>query len=148
MLAGSVGGFLVHNRHPASVFMGDSGSMFLGYALGVVSIIGGAKIATTMLVLGVPVLDALLVILQRSWAGRHPWRGGDNAHLIHRLHGIGLTQRRIALLVYAICALFGWLATSLIRTQKFSWKSDGAPHFGVPVPSSQPIAMPSGQCTS
>jgi len=118
-LAGACLGFVPYNFNPARVFMGTTGSMFLGYALGVVSIIGGAKIATTMLVLGVPVLDALLVILQRSWAGRHPWRGGDNAHLIHRLHGIGLTQRRIALLVYAICALFGWLATSLIRTQKF-----------------------------
>jgi UDP-GlcNAc:undecaprenyl-phosphate/decaprenyl-phosphate GlcNAc-1-phosphate transferase len=52
-------------------------------------------------------------------SGRRPWRGGDNAHLVHRLLGAGMTQRRIALLVYGICGLFGWLATSLIRTEKF-----------------------------
>lgn len=118
-LAGACLGFVPYNFNPARVFMGTTGSMFLGYALGIIAIIGGAKIATTMLVLGVPVLDAVLVILQRTLAGRHPWRGGDNAHLVHGLLGTGLTPRRIALLVYAICALFGWLSTSLIRTEKF-----------------------------
>jgi UDP-GlcNAc:undecaprenyl-phosphate GlcNAc-1-phosphate transferase len=117
-LAGACLGFIPYNFNPARVFMGTTGSMFLGYALGVIAIIGGAKIATTLLVLGVPVLDALLVIVQRSMAGRHPWRGGDRRHLVHRLLGAGLTQRKIALLVYAICAVFGWLATSLIRTEK------------------------------
>ena len=117
-LAGACLGFVPYNFNPARVFMGTTGSMFLGYALGVISIIGGAKIASTVLVLGVPVLDALFVVVQRSLAGRLPWRGGDNAHLIHRLYGVGFTQRKIALLVYAICALFGWLATSLIRTEK------------------------------
>ena len=118
-LAGACLCFVPYNFNPARVFMGTTGSMFIGYTLGVVAIIGGAKIASTMLVLGVPVLDALLVIAQRSLAGRHPWRGGDGAHLVHRLLGIGLTQRKIALLVYALSALFGWLATSLIRTEKF-----------------------------
>ena len=118
-LAGACLGFIPYNFNPARVFMGTTGSMFIGYALGVIAIIGGAKIASTVLVLGVPVVDAVLVILQRSWAGRHPWRGGDDAHLVHRLKGVGLTQRKIALLIYAICAMFGWLATSLIRTEKF-----------------------------
>jgi UDP-GlcNAc:undecaprenyl-phosphate GlcNAc-1-phosphate transferase len=117
-LAGACLGFVPYNFNPARVFMGTTGSMFLGFALGVIAIIGGAKIASTMLVLGVPVLDAILVVVQRTLAGRHPWRGGDNAHLLHRLHGIGLTQRKIALLIYAICALFGYLATTLIRTEK------------------------------
>jgi UDP-GlcNAc:undecaprenyl-phosphate/decaprenyl-phosphate GlcNAc-1-phosphate transferase len=117
-LAGACLGFVPYNFNPARVFMGTTGSMFLGYALGVIAIIGGAKIASTMLVLGVPVLDAILVVVQRTLAGRHPWRGGDNAHLLHRLYGVGLTQRKIALLVYAICALFGYLATTLIRTEK------------------------------
>jgi UDP-GlcNAc:undecaprenyl-phosphate/decaprenyl-phosphate GlcNAc-1-phosphate transferase len=117
-LAGACLGFVPYNFNPARVFMGTTGSMFLGYALGVISIIGGAKIASTILVLGLPVLDALFVIVSRTLAGRHPWRGGDNAHLVHRLRGAGFTQRKIALLVYAICGLFGWLATSLIRTEK------------------------------
>jgi UDP-GlcNAc:undecaprenyl-phosphate GlcNAc-1-phosphate transferase len=118
-LAGACLGFIPYNFNPARVFMGTTGSMFIGYALGAISIIGGAKIASTMLVLGVPVLDAIFVILQRTLAGRSPWRGGDNAHLVHKLLGVGLSQRTIALLVYAICGLFGWLATSLIRTEKF-----------------------------
>ncbi|HEV2125180.1 MAG TPA: MraY family glycosyltransferase, partial [Chloroflexota bacterium] len=118
-LAGACLGFMPYNFNPARVFMGTTGSMFIGYALGVVALIGGAKIASTMLVLGVPVMDALFVIIQRALAGRHPWRGGDNAHLVHGLLGAGMTQRRVALLVYAICGLFGWLATSLIRTEKF-----------------------------
>ncbi len=117
-LAGACLGFVPYNFNPARVFMGTTGSMFLGFTLGVAAIIGGAKIASTMLVLGVPVLDAILVIFQRTLSGREPWRGGDNAHLVHRLRGSGLTQRKIALLVYAICALFGWLATSLIRSEK------------------------------
>lgn len=118
-LAGACLGFIPYNFNPARVFMGTTGSMFIGYAIGVIALIGGAKIASTMLVLGVPVLDALLVIAQRSFSGRHPWRGGDNAHLVHRLLGVGMTQRKIALLVYALCALFGFLATSLIRSEKF-----------------------------
>jgi UDP-GlcNAc:undecaprenyl-phosphate/decaprenyl-phosphate GlcNAc-1-phosphate transferase len=118
-LAGACLGFVPYNFNPARVFMGTTGSMFIGYALGVTALIGGAKIASTMLVLGVPVLDALFVIVQRLLSGRRPWRGGDNAHLVHRLLGAGMTQRRIALLVYGICGLFGWLATSLIRTEKF-----------------------------
>ncbi len=118
-LAGACLAFMPYNFNPARVFMGTTGSMFIGYALGVISLIGGAKIASTVLVLGVPVLDAIFVILQRSLAGRSPWRGGDNAHLVHRLLGVGMSQRSIALLVYAICGLFGWLATSLIRTEKF-----------------------------
>ncbi len=118
-LAGACLGFMPYNFNPARVFMGTTGSMFIGYALGAIAIIGGAKIASTMLVLGVPVLDAIFVILQRSLAGRSPWRGGDNAHLVHKLLGVGLSQRTIALLVYAMCGLFGWLATSLIRTEKF-----------------------------
>jgi UDP-GlcNAc:undecaprenyl-phosphate GlcNAc-1-phosphate transferase len=118
-LGGACLGFMPYNFNPARVFMGTTGSMFIGYALGVVSIVGGAKIASTMLVLGVPVLDALFVILQRTLAGRSPFHGGDNAHLVHRLLGVGMSQRTIALLVYAICGLFGWLATSLIRTEKF-----------------------------
>jgi UDP-GlcNAc:undecaprenyl-phosphate/decaprenyl-phosphate GlcNAc-1-phosphate transferase len=118
-LAGACLGFMPYNFNPARIFMGTTGSMFIGYALGVIALIGGAKIASTMLVLGVPVLDAIFVILQRTLAGRSPWRGGDNAHLVHKLLGVGLSQRTIALLVYAICGLFGWLATSLIRTEKF-----------------------------
>jgi UDP-GlcNAc:undecaprenyl-phosphate GlcNAc-1-phosphate transferase len=118
-LAGACLGFLVYNFPPARIFMGTGGSMFLGYALGVVSIIGGAKIATAALVLGVPILDTALVILQRLAGRRSPWRGGDGTHLVHRLLAAGLTVRQIALLLYALTALFGTLSLFLLKVQKF-----------------------------
>ena len=89
--------------------------MFLGYALGVIAIIRGPDRQHDAGA-EVQVLDAMLVIVMLHVAGTPG--GGDNAHLMHRLYGVGLTQRKIALLVYAICALFGYLATTLIRTEK------------------------------
>ena len=68
-------GFLPYNWHPARIFMGDSGSMFLGFTLAVISIIGGAKIATALLVLGVPILDVAYVIIYRLTRRRSPVRG-------------------------------------------------------------------------
>jgi UDP-GlcNAc:undecaprenyl-phosphate GlcNAc-1-phosphate transferase len=117
-LAGACLGFLVYNFPPARIFMGTSGSMFLGYALGVISIIGGAKIATAVLVLGLPILDTAFVILRRLAAGRSPMQGGDGAHLVHRLLRIGLNVRQITLLVYAVTALFGALSVLFVREQR------------------------------
>ncbi|MGN6361416.1 MAG: MraY family glycosyltransferase, partial [Thermomicrobiales bacterium] len=119
ILAGVCLGFLVFNFPPARLFMGTGGSMFLGYALGVVSIIGGAKIATAVLVLGFPILDAALVIIRRVAAGRSPMQGGDDAHLVHQLRKAGLSVRQIALLLYGLTALFGALSISLFKEQKF-----------------------------
>ncbi len=118
-LAGACLGFLVYNFPPARIFMGTGGSMFLGYALGVLSIIGGAKIATAALVLGVPILDTALVILQRLAGRRSPFRGGDGRHLVHRLLAAGLSVRQIAVLLYVLTALFGSLALRLLKTDKF-----------------------------
>jgi UDP-N-acetylmuramyl pentapeptide phosphotransferase/UDP-N-acetylglucosamine-1-phosphate transferase len=117
-LAGSCLGFLVYNFPPARIFMGTSGSMFLGYALGVISIIGGAKIATAVLVLGLPILDTAFVILRRLAAGRSPMQGGDGAHLVHRLLSSGLKVRQITLLVYTVTALFGALSVLFVREQR------------------------------
>lgn len=117
-LAGACIGFLVYNFPPARIFMGTSGSMFLGYALGVISIIGGAKIATAILVLGLPILDTALVILQRLFGRRSPFQGGDGAHLVHRLVAAGYSVRQIVALVYTLTALFGILSLSLVREQK------------------------------
>lgn len=117
-LAGACLGFLAYNLPPARIFMGTSGSMFLGYALGVISIIGGAKIATAILVLGLPILDTALVILQRLLGRRSPFQGGDGAHLVHRLLAAGYSVRQIVGLVYTLTALFGILSLSLVREQK------------------------------
>lgn len=117
-LAGACLGFLLFNFPPARIFMGTSGSMFLGYALGVISIIGGAKIATAILVLGLPILDAAIVIVTRLLGGRSPMQGGDDAHLVHRLLAAGLSVRQITLLVYILTAIFGLLSVNLYREQK------------------------------
>ena len=106
ILAGATLGFLPLNWRPARIFMGDSGAMFLGLALAVLSNVGGAKLATMLLLLGVPILDTARVIIRRLRAGHSPLRA-DRAHLHHRLLAGGLSQRQIALLFYAITATFG-----------------------------------------
>jgi UDP-GlcNAc:undecaprenyl-phosphate/decaprenyl-phosphate GlcNAc-1-phosphate transferase len=124
ILAATAGGFLVFNFHPAKVYMGTSGSVFLGYTLAIVSIIGGAKIATAALVLGVPILDVASVILLRLRKGRSPFQGGDGAHLPHRLMKTGMGQRQISLLLYLLCAIFGGLSLFLDHGEKF-WAFGG-----------------------
>lgn len=113
-LAGVCLGFLPYNFHPASIFMGDSGAMFLGYALAILSIIGGAKMATALLVLGVPLLDVAWVVIFRISRGRSPLRA-DRGHLHHRLLDLGLSQVQIVGLFYLFCGLFGALAVFLPR---------------------------------
>jgi len=117
-LAGACLGFLPYNLHPARVFMGTSGSMFLGYALAVLAVIGGAKIATTLVVLSIPILDTALVIARRVLAGRSPFKGGDSAHLPHRMLAVGLPQQVIVFLLYALSLILGYLALALSATQK------------------------------
>jgi UDP-GlcNAc:undecaprenyl-phosphate/decaprenyl-phosphate GlcNAc-1-phosphate transferase len=112
-LVGCTLGFLPHNFHPARIFMGTSGSMLLGFWLATMSVIGGAKVGTAFVVLGVPILDTAWVIGRRLAAGRSPFRGGDSEHLPHRIHALGLTQLQTVLLLYLICGVFGFLSLSL-----------------------------------
>lgn len=116
VLGAAVLGFLPFNWHPARVIMGDAGAMFLGYALGVIAIIGGAKIATALLVLGLPLLDGIWVTVYRVAHGRSPVEA-DMGHLHHRLLAAGLGQRTIVLLLSSISALFGALALLLPNTE-------------------------------
>ncbi len=109
---GAMVGFLPWNFYPAKIFMGTAGSTFLGFLLGVAAIISGGKIATALLVLGVPVLDALWVVVRRLATG-HPIFKADRRHIHHRLVDAGLTVPQAVLILYAISALFGGLA--LIR---------------------------------
>ncbi|MDQ3547968.1 MAG: undecaprenyl/decaprenyl-phosphate alpha-N-acetylglucosaminyl 1-phosphate transferase [Chloroflexota bacterium] len=111
-LAGSIVGFLLYNWHPASIIMGDSGAMFLGFALATISMIGGAKIATAMLALGIPILDTAWVILYRVMHGRSPLNA-DRGHLHHRLLDAGWSQRQIVAGVAGVTALFGALSLAL-----------------------------------
>lgn len=111
-LAGSVVGFLPHNWHPSRIIMGDCGAMFLGFGLATVSIIGGAKIATALLAMGVPILDVAWVIVSRVVNGRSP-AIADRGHLHHRLLDAGLTQPQVVACFAGLTATFGALALTL-----------------------------------
>lgn len=117
VLAAAAAGFLPHNWHPARIFMGDNGAMFLGYVLAGISFIGGAKLATALLVMGVPLIDMAWLIIYRLARGGDPMRAG-RSHLHHRLLDIGLSQRQVAVLFYALCAGFG--ALGLLLPNSFS----------------------------
>jgi UDP-GlcNAc:undecaprenyl-phosphate/decaprenyl-phosphate GlcNAc-1-phosphate transferase len=117
-LGAAVLGFLPFNWHPSRIIMGDCGAMFLGYALAVASIIGGAKIATTLLVLIVPLLNIAWVILDRLRHGANPMRA-DRRHLHDRLLDLGWSQRQVASAAYGICALFGVIALLFDKQVKF-----------------------------
>lgn len=108
-LLGATLGFLPYNFRPAKVFMGSSGSFFLGFVVGALGIMAGAKMATVLLVMGIPILDVAWRILDRLRRGRSPLVG-DRGHLHFRLLDLGLSQRQIVLLYYLFCSLFGLLA--------------------------------------
>ncbi len=107
-LAAACLGFLPFNFHPARVFMGSSGSMFLGFALASLSILAPAKVATALLVLGIPIIDVAWLTVRR-WRQGNPMRAGRD-HLHYRLLDLGLSQRQIVSLYYLFCATFGLLA--------------------------------------
>jgi UDP-GlcNAc:undecaprenyl-phosphate/decaprenyl-phosphate GlcNAc-1-phosphate transferase len=111
IFTGAVLGFLPHNWNPAKIFMGDSGSMFLGLVLAVLSIMGGAKLALALMVIGVPVLDVAVVIINRIRRGQSPLHY-DKSHLHYRLMATGLSVKQICYLFYGLAFVFGLLALS------------------------------------
>jgi UDP-GlcNAc:undecaprenyl-phosphate GlcNAc-1-phosphate transferase len=111
-LAGACLGLLPFNFHPARVFMGTAGAMTLGYALATLSILAPARLATALLVMGVPIVDVAWLIINRWRRGESPAHGGRD-HLHYRLLALGLGQRQIVLLYYLFCLFFGGLALML-----------------------------------
>jgi UDP-GlcNAc:undecaprenyl-phosphate GlcNAc-1-phosphate transferase len=112
-LAGVCLGFLGRNRPPATIFMGSSGSLLLGFGLAGSGILGGAKVGTAILVLGVPILDAAWVIFRRLTRGARPTIGGDREHLPMKLHDLGLSTGQTVLVLYVVSAVLGVLGLSL-----------------------------------
>jgi UDP-GlcNAc:undecaprenyl-phosphate GlcNAc-1-phosphate transferase len=109
VLAGALLGFLRWNFYPAVIFQGTAGVMFLGYVLGVLAILGSAKIIVALLVLAVPIIDTFWVIVRRMSAGRSPFTP-DRGHIHHRLLNLGLSHRATVLVIYLACAALGLMS--------------------------------------
>ncbi|HEX6507504.1 MAG TPA: MraY family glycosyltransferase [Chloroflexota bacterium] len=116
-LTGALLGFLPYNWHHAKIFLGDSGSMFLGFALGALSIVGPAKLGTALLVLIIPVLDVAWAIVRRQVRGRS-FLTGDKQHVYHRMLQLGMSHTQTVLLLYLVCVALGGLDLWLIKLQK------------------------------
>ncbi|MBL7058083.1 undecaprenyl/decaprenyl-phosphate alpha-N-acetylglucosaminyl 1-phosphate transferase [Patescibacteria group bacterium] len=112
-------GFLILNWHPAKIFLGEGGSLFLGYILGVLAIISGGKVAIAALVLGIPITDMLWTIIRRLINKKNPLTSADRLHLHHRLNDLGLGPKRTATLYYLFSGIFGISAVFLQSKEKF-----------------------------
>ena len=118
VLAGAIIGLIHYNFNPATIFMGDTGSMFIGYMLAAISVFGAVKSAATItlivpaVALGVPIMDTAFAILRRYSNGR-PIFQPDKGHLHHRLLAMGLSQRQAVLLMYAISIVLSLAAAVL-----------------------------------
>ena len=115
VLCGALAGFLRYNFNPASIFLGDSGALFTGFLLAALSVLGTQKATTAVaivvpiLAFGFPVVDTAMT-MGRRLISRKPVFQGDNEHIHHMLLARGWSQRRAALVLYGVCALFGLLA--------------------------------------
>jgi len=117
VFSGACFGFLVWNFYPAKIFLGEGGSLFTGFMLAILAIISGSKIATTVLVMGVPILDVARVMLRRLQKKKSIFIG-DSEHLHYRLLRSGLSQKQAVLLLYGISFLFGMTTLFLQSREK------------------------------
>ena len=114
-MAGAALGFLQYNFNPAKIFMGDTGSMLLGYTLSVAAVLGLVKTAATValvvpiIALGLPILDTTFAIIRRKMSGV-PIFQPDKGHLHHRLLALGMTQKKAVLIMYFVSMILGIVA--------------------------------------
>lgn len=119
-LAGGALGFLPFNFYPAKIFMGDGGSLYLGFMLATLSILGPVKSATIVaviipvLVLGLPIFDTAFAIFRRM-VNKRPIMEADKGHLHHRLMSLGYGQRRATLMLYCVSGIMGVAAVTYSR---------------------------------
>lgn len=117
IFAGACLGFLIFNFYPAKIFLGEGGSLWLGFMLGVLSVIAGGKLATALLVMAVPILDLGRVITIRLFNKQSIFQG-DRRHLHYRLLDSGFSHPQAVLLFYAAATLFGLAGVFLQSGQK------------------------------
>ncbi|SFB25444.1 MULTISPECIES: glycosyltransferase family 4 protein [unclassified Bacillus (in: firmicutes)] len=118
-------GFLLYNFHPAKIFMGDTGALFLGYMIGVLSLLGFKNVTfisliIPVIILGVPISDTFFAIIRRL-VNKQPLSAPDKSHLHHCLIRTGFSHRQAVLLIYAMAAIFGLAA--FIFSQATVWGS-------------------------
>ncbi len=106
VFVGSLLGFLILNFYPAKIFLGEGGSTFAGFMLAILAIVSGGKIATAVLVMGIPLLDMFWVILQRLFNHQSLFQG-DRRHLHYKLTEIGFSEPQAVLFLYALTGIFG-----------------------------------------
>ncbi|MCB9396420.1 MAG: undecaprenyl/decaprenyl-phosphate alpha-N-acetylglucosaminyl 1-phosphate transferase [Acidobacteria bacterium] len=125
-LLGATLGFLRYNTHPADIFMGDTGSLFLGFSLGTLSLVGNFKSLTTLtlitpiLVLLIPIADTTWAIIRRLWEGRSPF-SADKKHLHHRLLALGMDHTQSVSVIYALSAALSVTAVLLAESSHFKF---------------------------
>ncbi len=121
-VSGATIGFLRYNFNPARIFMGDGGSLFLGFTLASIAILGVLKLVTAVtlvlpvLILGVPIGDTLFAIIRRLWNHR-PIFSPDRGHLHHRLLSAGLSHRNTVIMIYGFSLALAGLALALLRVE-------------------------------
>jgi UDP-GlcNAc:undecaprenyl-phosphate GlcNAc-1-phosphate transferase len=127
ILLGSIVGFMFYNFHPAKIFMGDSGALFLGFALATLSIMGFKQAAVVSLlipimILGVPLSDTFFAIMRR-YVNKLPISAPDKSHLHHCLLQLGFSHRATVLMIYGIASIFGASAVvcSVLVSQDMTW---------------------------
>jgi UDP-GlcNAc:undecaprenyl-phosphate GlcNAc-1-phosphate transferase len=121
VLLGSILGFLFFNFHPAKIFMGDSGALFLGFSIATLSILGFKQATLVsfivpLLIIGVPLSDTFFAIVRR-WVNNKPIFMADKGHLHHCLRELGFSHRRTVLVIYGISCFFGVFAIALSQTE-------------------------------
>ncbi|MDR4890019.1 MraY family glycosyltransferase [Fredinandcohnia sp. QZ13] len=121
VLIGSTVGFLIHNFYPSKIFMGDSGSQFLGFMLAIIAVVGLYKSVTIfsllapIIILGVPILDTLFAIMRRIY-NKQNITAPDKSHLHHRLMQLGLSHPSAVYIIYLISIAFGIIAITVSRS--------------------------------
>ncbi|MCL5412008.1 MAG: undecaprenyl/decaprenyl-phosphate alpha-N-acetylglucosaminyl 1-phosphate transferase [Patescibacteria group bacterium] len=118
IVSGAYLGFLFFNVYPQKIMPGYGGGALAGFMLAVLSILAGGKLATTLLVLAIPLADAVFAILRRLYHKKSPF-WGDRGHLHHKLLELGWSKRKIALFYWVVCAVLGIVALNLDSQTKF-----------------------------
>lgn len=118
IFVGVLFGFLIWNWHPARIFLGEGGSTLVGFILGVLAIISGAKLATALLVMGIPALDVVWVMARRRFFEHKKVTIADDKHLHFRLLKAGFTHKQAVLFYYFMAASFGAISLFLQSRQK------------------------------